>query len=109
MTVDRVEISHTAAEKADRYLSPAQLETVLREHTGYVCRRTSPNHDNLYPDNEFTLRGEFYGLSLDIVFAVESDRVAVITQMSQHSDSLRGQFYEYVGDTAEDAIRDARS
>ncbi|GAA5433526.1 hypothetical protein [Haloarcula japonica] len=109
MNVDRITVSHTAMEKADRYLTPEQLKTVLREHTGYVCRRTSPNHDDLYPNNEFTLRGEFCGLPLDIVFAVEDDHVTVITQMSQHSDSLRGQFYEYVGDTAEDAVEHARS
>lgn len=109
MSIDRIDVSHTAAEKADRYLTPAQLKTVLRDHTGYVCRRASPNHDDLYPDDEFTMRGDFFDLSLDIVFCVEEDLVVVITQMSQHSDSLRGQFHEYVGNTAEDAIEYAQS
>lgn len=104
MTVETVEITDTAAEKTDRYLTAAQLERVLREETGYVCTKTSPNHDDLYADNEFVMRGEFCGQALDIVFAVETDRVVVITQMSQHSESLRGRFYEHVGETAADAV-----
>ena len=50
-------------------------------------------------------RGEFYQVQLDIVFVVEqhSDLV-IVTQMSQHSDSLRGRFYQYVGETVGDAI-----
>lgn len=109
MTLSRIEISHTAEKKADRYLTASQLKTVLREGTGYVCKRTSPNHEGLYADAEFTMRGEFHGVALDIVFAVEDDHVAVVTQMSQHNDSLRGQFYQYIGDTAQDAVEYARS
>lgn len=109
MCLDRVEITDTAAEKADRYLSEAELERALRQGTGYVCTQTSPNHEDLYPDNEFVMRGEFCGQSLDIVFTVEDDRVVVVTQMSQHADSLRGRFYEYVGDSAADAVEYCRA
>lgn len=109
MSVDSIEITHTAAKKAGRYLTPAQLRTVLQEHTGYVCTQSSPNHEGLYADNEFILRGEFYGLSLDIVFVVEPDHIVVVTQMSQHNDSLRGRFYEHVGETVADAVVRVRS
>jgi hypothetical protein len=109
MNVDSIEVSGTAAEKRSRYLSVAQLKTVLREQTGYVCTKSSPNHDNLYPDNKFILRGEFYDTQLDIVFVVEeNDHVVVVTQMSQHSDSLRGRFYRHVGEGVSDAIEDTR-
>lgn len=104
MTLDTIVVSDTAAEKTDRYLTATQLKRVLREETGYVCTQTSPNHDGLYADDEFVMRGEFDGQALDIVFAVEEDCVVVVTQMSQHDDSLRGHFYEYVGETASDAI-----
>jgi hypothetical protein len=50
------------------------------------------------------MREQFCGQSLDIVFAVDGDRVVVVTQMSQHAESLRGRFYEYVGETAVDAV-----
>lgn len=104
MSIDRIEVTRTAAKKSGRYLTPTQLRTVLREHTGYVCTRSSPNHEGLYSDTEFIIRGEFYGCSLDIVFVVEANHLVVVTQMSQHNDSLRGRFYEYVGETAADAI-----
>lgn len=104
MSLDRIDVSHTAAEKAGRYLSPDRLRSVLREESGYVCRQSSPTHEGLYPDNEFVMRGEFDGVSLDIVFVVEETHTVVVTQMSQHSDSLRGRFYEYVGETATDAV-----
>jgi len=52
----------------------------------------------------FLLRGTFFGMDLDVVFTVETDRVVVVTQMSQHSKSLRGRFYEQVGTTAADAV-----
>jgi hypothetical protein len=104
MCLDRIEVSHTAAQKADRYLTESQLRRVLREETGYVCTKSSPNHDDLYADDEFLMRGEFCGQSLDIVFAVEDDRVVVVTQMAQHSESLRGRFYQYVGDSAADGV-----
>jgi hypothetical protein len=104
MRIDHIEVTHTAAKKSGRYLTPAQLRTVLREHTGYVCTRCSPNHEGLYSDTEFILRGEFDGIPLDIVFVVEPDHLVVVTQMSQHNDSLRGRFYEHVGATAADAI-----
>jgi|APHM01.1.fsa_nt_gi hypothetical protein len=109
MRTDTIEITRTAAKKAGRYLTPAQLRTVLREHTGYVCTRSSPNHEGLYSDTDFIMRGEFFGHSLDIVFVVEPDHLVVVTQMSQHNDSLRGRFYEYVGETAADAIDRVRS
>jgi ADP-ribose pyrophosphatase YjhB (NUDIX family) len=104
MSLERIEITETAGEKRDRYLTESQLRRALREETGYVCRRSSPNHDDLYATTEFIIRGEFCGHALDIVFTVEDDRIVVITQMSQHSDSLRGRFYEYVGESVADAI-----
>jgi len=105
MKPDNIKVSETAAKKRSRYLTTAQLKTVLREQTGYVCTKSSPNHNNLYSDTKFILRGEFYETQLDIVFVIEqhSDLV-VVTQMSQHSDSLRGRFYQYVGETVSDAI-----
>jgi hypothetical protein len=89
---DTVDVTATAAERADRYLNPTQLERVLRQETGYVCRKRPPNHEGLYPDDEFLIRGEFCGRSLDIAVVVEDDRI-VVAQISQHADSLRGQFY----------------
>ena len=106
---DTIDVTATAAEKADRYLNPTQLERVLRQETGYVCRKRSPNHEGLYPDDEFLIRGEFCGESLDIAFVVEDDRIVVVTQMSQHADSLRGRFYERIGDSAADAVAYHRS
>ena len=105
MKPDSIKVSETAARKHSRYLTTAQLKAVLRGQTGYICTKSSPNHDDLYSDNKFILRGEFYQVQLDIVFVVEqhSDLV-VVTQMSQHSDSLRGRFYQYVGETVGDAI-----
>lgn len=50
------------------------------------------------------MRGTFFGTDLDIVFTVEPDRIVVVTQMSQHANSLRGHFYEQVGTTAADAV-----
>lgn len=108
MPLDRIEVTKTASDKRDRYLNESQLKTVLREETGYVCRESSPNHDDLYATNEFIIRGEFSGHALDIVFTVEDDRIVVITQMSQHSDSLRGRFYEYVGESVADAVEYAQ-
>mgnify|MGYP006296354091 CR=1 FL=1 len=108
MCLDTIEVTKTAAEKRDRYLNEAQLTDALRAETGYVCRKSSPNHEDLYADNEFIIRGEFDGHELDIVFTVEENRVVIITQMSQHSDSLRGRFYEYVGESAADAVEYAR-
>lgn len=105
MSLDRIEVTRTAVKKAQRYLTPTQLKTVLREHDGYVCTRSSPNHEGLYADNEFILRGEFYGHPLDVVFVVEDGHTVVVTQMSQHNDSLRGRFYEHVGETAADAVQ----
>ncbi|ERH02587.1 MAG: hypothetical protein J07HN6_00625 [Halonotius sp. J07HN6] len=105
MDTDSITVSGTAAKKASRYLTPAQLKTVLCEQTGYVCTKSSPNHDDLYPDNKFILRGEFFDVQLDIVFIVEEDTaIVVVTQMSQHNDSLRGRFYEHVGETVSDAV-----
>jgi hypothetical protein len=109
MGLNRIEVTKTAAKKAHRYLTPRQLKTVLREHTGYVCTQTSPNHEGLYADNEFILRGEFYGHTLDIVFVIEANHTVVVTQMSQHNDSLRGRFYEHVGETATDAVQYLRN
>lgn len=102
--LDNIAVTDTAREKRGRYLTADQLRATLREGSGYVCRRCSPNHDGLYEDDEFILRGEFDGLPLDIVFTVDADGVVVITQMSQHNDSLRGRFYERVGSTAADAV-----
>jgi hypothetical protein len=102
--LDDVVITQTAREKSNRYLTPAQLRTTLREASGYVCRKTSPAHEGLYDDSKFIIRGTFSDTDLDIVFTVESDRVVVVTQMSQHSQSLRGRFYERIGTTAADAV-----
>jgi hypothetical protein len=99
-----IRVSDTAREKRGRYLSPAQLRDALRTETGHVCRRTSPNHDGLYDSSKFLFRGTFADRSLDIVFVVERDRTVVVTQMSQHADSVRGRFYETVGTTARDAV-----
>ncbi|ERG96771.1 hypothetical protein [Haloquadratum walsbyi] len=104
MSLDTIIITNTAAEKSKRYLSSSQLKKVLREETGYICRQASPNHDGLYADNKFIMRGDFFGQSLDIIFAVEDDHIVVITQMSQHSDSLRGRFYEFIGSSVTAAI-----
>ena len=102
---DQIEVSGTASAKSTRYLTPAQLKTVLCEQTGYVCTKTSPNHDNLYSERKFILRGEFFDIQLDIVFVVEQDtEIIVVTQMSQHSDSLRGRFYQHVGERVSDAV-----
>jgi len=54
------------------------------------------------------VRGEFRGPPLDVV-VVESDRIVVVTQVSQHSESLRGRFYERVGETVADAVDYAQS
>lgn len=109
--LDDIAVSDTARAKRRRYLTPSRLAAVLRTDEGRVYRRTSPNHDGLYADDEFILRGTFDGLALDVVFAVERDpaRVVVITQMSQHAESLRGRFYERVGDTAADAVERLRA
>lgn len=105
--LDTIAVSQTAREKRGRYLGPKQLRSALRECTGYVCRKTSPNHEGLYDDSKFIMRGEFFDTPLDIVFTVEPDRVVVVTQMSQHSESVRGRFYEQVGTTARDAVEAA--
>jgi hypothetical protein len=102
--LDDIEVTRTAREKRTRYLTPAQLRTALREESGYVCRKSSPAHEGLYDDSKFILRGTFFDTGLDIVFTVETDRVVVVTQMSQHSESLRGRFYERIGTTAADAV-----
>jgi hypothetical protein len=104
MSLERIEVTKTAGEKRDRYLNESQLKRVIWEESGYVCRKSSPNHEDLYATNEFIIRGEFCGHALDIVFTIEDDRIVVITQMSQHSESLRGRFYEYVGETVADAV-----
>lgn len=102
--LDDIVVTQTAREKHNRYLTPAQLRAALRQGSGYVCRKRSPAHEGLYDDSKFIIRGTFSDTDLDIVFTVESDRVVVITQMSQHSQSLRGRFYERVGTTAADAV-----
>lgn len=105
--LDEIQVSRTARTKRDRYLTPDQLRTALREGSGYVCRKTSPNHEGLYDGSRFILRGSFFGVDLDIVFTIERDHVVVVTQMSQHSQSLRGRFYEQVGTTAAEAVTTA--
>lgn len=100
-----VRVTDTAAEKSGRYLTSDQLRRALRTGEGYVARKSSPNHDDLYDERQFVFRGEFEGTPLDIVFRVEEEYVVVITQMSQHADSLRGRFYERVGTGAADAVR----
>ena len=102
--MDTVQISSTAKEKSNRYLSTKQLEDIIRNGEGYVCRRTSPNHEGLYNDNKFIMRGKFYGKKLDIVFAVNDENIGVITQMSQHADTYKGRFYQKVGDSVKDAV-----
>ena len=106
--LDRIVVSDTARQKRKRYLDEAAIVDALRSGEGYVCRKTSPNHDGLYEDDKFTMRGTFDGIDIDIVFVVEDDRVVVVTQMSQHADSLRGRFHERVGSTAADAVTTAR-
>ena len=106
--LDTVRVTTTAREKRDRYLTPEELRTALREGSGYVCRKTSPNHEGLYDERKFTIRGTFSGTDLDIVFTVETDHIVVLTQMSQHAESLRGRFYEQVGTTAADAVAAVR-
>ncbi|PSQ45453.1 hypothetical protein BRD17_01410 [Halobacteriales archaeon SW_7_68_16] len=103
-SLDDIRISATAREKRERYLSPNQLRTVLRSRTGYVCRKASPTHEGLYDDNRFLLRGTFFDVDLDIVFVVADGHATVVTQMSQHATSVRGRFYEYVGESAADAV-----
>ena len=103
-----IRVTDTAAEKSDRYLTPAQLRRALRAGEGYVARKRSPNHDDLYDDTRFVFRGEFGDTPLDVVFEVEDECVVVITQMSQHADSLRGRFYERVGTTVADAVAAVR-
>jgi hypothetical protein len=102
--LDDIRVTETAREKRDRYLTPDQLRTVLREGAGYVCRKRSPNHEGLYDDSKFLMRGTFFETELDIAFIIEDDHVVVVTQMSQHSQSLRGRFYEQIGTTAADAV-----
>jgi hypothetical protein len=97
-------ISETASEKRDRYLRPDQIRTTLREESGSVYRRSSPNHDGLYDKNRFIFRGTFHGKELDIVFVVERSKVIVVTQMGQHASTMHGRFYDEVGQTAADAI-----
>ncbi len=46
-------------------------------------------------------------MNLNIVFTIERDHVVVVTQMSQHSQSLRGRFYERVGTTTAEAVATA--
>jgi hypothetical protein len=99
-----IQITETAREKRERYLTPAQLRTALEEGSGYVCRKRSPNHEGLYDESKFLMRGTFFETELDIAFVVERDHIVVVTQMSQHSRSLRGRFYERVGTTAADAV-----
>lgn len=99
-----IDISQTAREKRGRYLRPDQLRSAVRDGTGHVYRRTSPNHEGLYDENKFILRGTFDGVELDIVFVVEQTQIVVVTQMSQHKTTLRGRFYEEVGRTVADAV-----
>ncbi len=106
--LDRVVVSDTARQKRGRYLDEAAIVDALRSGEGYVCRKASPNHDGLYDERKFTMRGTFDGTDVDIVFVVEDDRVVVVTQMSQHADSLRGRFHERVGSTAADAVAAVR-
>ncbi|AFZ74236.1 hypothetical protein [Natronobacterium gregoryi] len=102
--LDTIHVTKTARKKRDRYLTPEELKVVLRNRSGYVCRKVSPSHEDLYDKTKFIMRGSFFELDLDIVFTVESNRTVVVTQMSQHTDSLRGHFYEQVGTTAADAV-----
>lgn len=102
--LDEIRITETARAKRGRYLTCDQLRTVLRARSGYVCRKCSPNHEGLYDESEFLMRGTFFATDLDIVFTIESNCVVVVTQMSQHNESLRGRFYERVGTTAADAV-----
>lgn len=105
--LDEIQVSRTARTKRDRYLTPDQLRTALREGSGYVCRKASPNHEGLYDDSRFILRGTLFSMNLNIVFTIERDHVVVVTQMSQHSQSLRGRFYERVGTTTAEAVATA--
>jgi|APHM01.1.fsa_nt_gi hypothetical protein len=107
--LDEIIVSKTASDKQRRYLTPTQLRTVLREENGRVHRRSSPNHDGLYPKNKFVFRGTFHEKQLDIVFVTEDTQTTVITQMSQHTESLQGMYYEQVGTTAAEAIASIES
>ncbi|MFT4880650.1 MAG: hypothetical protein ACI9CA_000933 [Natronomonas sp.] len=97
-------ISETARKKRDRYLRPDQLRRTLRNGSGSVYRRSSPNHDGLYDESRFILRGTFHGKDLDIVFVVERTTITVVTQMGQHATTMQGRFYDEVGRTAADAV-----
>jgi hypothetical protein len=103
--LENIVISETARKKRDRYLRPEQLRGTLRNESGSVYRRSSPNHDGLYDENTFILRGTFHETALDIVFVVEHAKVVVVTQMGQHATTMEGRFHESIGETVPDAIR----
>jgi hypothetical protein len=89
--LDEIQVSRTARTKRDRYLTPDQF--VGRPHpTTRGCT---------------TIRDSFFGMNLNIVFTIERDHVVAVTQMSQHSQSLRGRFYERVGTTTVEAVATA--
>lgn len=102
--LDTIHISGTAKDKSKRYLSEEQLKNVIKYKEGYICKKTSPNHEGLYEDNKFIMRGRFYDTNIDIVFVIEDRNITVITQMSQHTNSLRGRYYQEIGNSVEDAI-----
>lgn len=100
-----VRVSHTAWKRRRQYLAPDQPCDALRTETGHVCRQSSPNHGGPYDPDRTLFDGMLADHPLDAVFVVESDRVVVVTQTSQHADIVRGQFHETVGDTTRDAVR----
>jgi hypothetical protein len=102
--MDTIHVSNTAKNKSERYLSAKQLRDVIYCEEGYICRKTSPNHEGLYDDNKFIMRGRFYDTNIDIVFVVGDKDITVITQMSQHTNSLQGRYYQEIGNSVEDAI-----
>lgn len=102
--IDSIYISNTAKNKSNRYLSSDQLRSVIRHKEGYICKKASPNHEDLYEDNKFIMRGEFYDVEIDIVFVVGGEDITVVTQMSQHANSLKGRYYQKIGNSVEDTL-----
>jgi len=55
---DRIVASDMAHWKQWRYFDEMTNANALCSGTDYICRKTSPNHDRLYEENRFTIRGD---------------------------------------------------